>query len=74
MDKKELDIVLEIIGEDLRQRIDINKVTEDMPPILKPIINQFLQKLDNLNIYDIIKMYNTDDVLVKINNKLEGMI
>ncbi len=72
MDNKELEVVLEVVAEDLRNKLDKDKLMENVPILLQPIVNQFVEKLDNLNICDIIKLYNTDDVLAKINNRLEG--
>jgi hypothetical protein len=72
MDNKELEVVLEVVAEDLRNKLDKDKLMENVPTLLRPIVNQFIDKVDNLNICDIIKLYNTDDVLAKINNRLEG--
>jgi hypothetical protein len=72
MDNKELEVVLEVVAEDLRTKLDKDKLMENVPTLLQPIVNQFIDKVDNLNICDIIKLYNTDDVLAKINNRLEG--
>lgn len=71
MDNKELEVVLEVVAEDLRNKLDKDKLMENVPILLQPIVNQFVEKLDNLNICDIIKLYNTDDVLAKINSRLK---
>jgi hypothetical protein len=70
MDNQELKIVLEVVGEDLKQKLDKDKIAENVPIFLKPIVNQFIEKLDNISICDIINMYNTDSVLAEINNRL----
>ncbi len=72
MDKEELGIVLEVVAEDLLNKID--NIIEDIPIFLKPIVTQFMAKLDNLKICDIIKLYNTEEVLAKINRRLEEMM
>lgn len=71
MDNKELEVVLEVVAEDLRNKLDKDKLMENVPILLQPIVNQFIDKVDNLNICDIIKLYNTDDVLAKINSRLK---
>lgn len=71
MDNKELEVVLEVVAEDLRNKLDKDKLMENVPALLRPIVNQFIDKVDNLNICDIIKLYNTDDVLAKINSRLK---
>jgi hypothetical protein len=71
MDNKELEVVLEVVAEDLRNKLDKDKLMENVPTLLRPIVNQFIDKVDNLNICDIINMYNTDEVLAEINNRLK---
>lgn len=71
MDNEELKIVLEVVGNDLKNKLDKDKIFESMPSFFKPIVNQFINKLDNLSISDIINMYNTDEVLAEINNRLK---
>lgn len=72
MDNKELAVVLEVVAEDLNNRFNIDTIGEQVPALFKPLLTMLRQKLDSVDIKEIINLYNTDEVLAEINNRLKG--